>query len=329
MLDQNDVKFFKLAVGSERIKKESPNEIVARCPVCGDSKKSENKARLHLYSACGTSFVNCFNGDCPAHNKNMFSFLKEFYPNLYDKYLDNFKRQSLFTILDDFKVDAIEPAKVKNSENVKLIYQNFSEYFQPLESYKPALDYFESRGFKYNKSMKLFYSNTVLKIGEKEHNLKNSIIIPLYNENFEWYGFYSRNISEKKFCTYMNPENNSYKVWNFFNVDKEKPVYIFEGIFDALSAIQSGLSNCIACLGAQLPDERLKELKEPVFCLDNDRTGLLNMLKYAKRGYKVLIHSETEKDCNEMLKAGKNVKDIILNNIYEGVLAQVKIKSLL
>ena len=30
-----------------------------------------------------------------------------------------------------------------------------------------------------------------------------------------------------------------------------------------------------------------------------------------------------------MLKAGKNVKDIILNNIYEGVLAQVKIKSLL
>ena len=259
----------------------------------------------------------------------MFSFLKEFYPNLYDKYLDNFKRQSLFTILDDFKVDTIEPAKVKNSENVKLIYQNFSEYFQPLESYKPALDYFESRGFKYNKSMKLFYSNTVLKIGEKEHNLKNSIIIPLYNENFEWYGFYSRNISEKKFCTYMNPENNSYKVWNFFNVDKEKPVYIFEGIFDALSAIQSGLSNCIACLGAQLPDERLKELKEPVFCLDNDRTGLLNMLKYTKRGYKVLIHSETEKDCNEMLKAGKNVKDIILNNIYEGVLAQVKIKSLL
>ena len=53
------------------------------------------------------------------------------------------------------------------------------------------------------------------------------------------------------------------------------------------------------------------------------------MLKYTKRGYKVLIHSETEKDCNEMLKAGKNVKDIILNNIYEGVLAQVKIKSLL
>ena len=28
MLDQNDVKFFKLAVGTERIKKESPNEIV-------------------------------------------------------------------------------------------------------------------------------------------------------------------------------------------------------------------------------------------------------------------------------------------------------------
>lgn len=332
MLDKNDVKFFKLAVGSERIKTENNNEIVARCPVCGDSRKSQNKARLHLYSACNTAFVNCFNGDCPVHNKNMFSFLKEFYPNLYDKYLDNYKRQSLFTLLDDFKVDPIltdKTDKRNNSKGVKLVYQDFSEYFKPLETVKSALNYFENRGFKYDKSMKLYYSDIVLKIGDKEHNLKNSIVIPLYNENFEWYGFYSRNISEKKFCTYMNPENNSYKVWNFFNVDKEKPVYIFEGIFDALSAIQSGLTNCIACLGAQLPDERLKELKDPVFCLDNDRTGLKNMLNYAKQGYKVLIHSESEKDCNEMLKSGKNVKDIILNNIYEGVLAQVKIKSLL
>ena len=53
------------------------------------------------------------------------------------------------------------------------------------------------------------------------------------------------------------------------------------------------------------------------------------MLKYSKQGYKVLIHSEPEKDCNEMLKAGKSAKDIILNNLYEGVLAQVKIKTIL
>ena len=44
VLTEDEVKFFKLAVGEDRIKKESPTEIVARCPVCGDSRKSQNKA---------------------------------------------------------------------------------------------------------------------------------------------------------------------------------------------------------------------------------------------------------------------------------------------
>jgi DNA primase len=81
------------------------------------------------------------------------------------------------------------------------------------------------------------------------------------------YGFYSRSIGTKMFCTYNNELNIGYKVWNWFNVDKTKTVYIFEGIFDGIS---SGLTNIIALMGAKLPDERLKELKDPVFCLDND-----------------------------------------------------------
>ena len=170
---------------------------------------------------------------------------------------------------------------------------------------------------------------TVLKIGDKEYNLKNSIIIPLYTPDFKWYGFYSRNISEKKFSSYINKENNSYKVWNFFNVDRSKPVYIFEGIFDALSAIECGLTNCIACMGATPPDARLREILEPVFCLDNDKTGLMNMKKYARKGFKVCLLNEPEKDCNEMLKNEKNVKEIILNNLYEGPLAEVKIAQML
>ena len=195
VLTEDEVKFFKLAVGEDRIKKESPTEIVARCPVCGDSRKSQNKARLHLYTANDATFVNCFNGDCPVHNKNMFSFLKQFYPNLYDKFIYNYKRKKLLSLNSDlFSKVKIEKESPKLPD---IVYQDFSEYFIPLEK-SPALQYFESRGFKYNTSMKLYYSNNVLKIGDKEYNLKNSIIIPLYTPDFKWYGFYSRNISEKK-----------------------------------------------------------------------------------------------------------------------------------
>ena len=49
MLDPVDIRYFKLAVGSN-VKYETPGDICVRCPICGDSKYSKNKARLHLYT---------------------------------------------------------------------------------------------------------------------------------------------------------------------------------------------------------------------------------------------------------------------------------------
>lgn len=46
MLDRIDVKYFKLAVGTEHIGKENNNDIAVRCPICGDSYK---KKILNVY----------------------------------------------------------------------------------------------------------------------------------------------------------------------------------------------------------------------------------------------------------------------------------------
>ena len=59
------------------------------------------------------------------------------------------------------------------------------------------------------------------------------------------YGFYSRSIENKLFYTYMNYKNICYKICNWFNINKELPVFIYESIFDAISG---GLSNSIALL---------------------------------------------------------------------------------
>ena len=37
MLDFTDIKFFKLAVGQDRIGHETEIDINAKCPICGDS----------------------------------------------------------------------------------------------------------------------------------------------------------------------------------------------------------------------------------------------------------------------------------------------------
>ena len=55
---------------------------------------------------------------------------------------------------------------------------------------------------------------------------------------------------------------------------------------------------------------RLGFFKDAVFCLDNDRTGIVNSLKYLKNGYKVVDWQNTCKDCNEMLNALRYLKTI-------------------
>ena len=134
-------------------------------------------------------------------------------------------------------------------------------------------------------------------------------------------------MTEHKFFTYIPAKNVGFKVWNLYNVDVNKSVYIFEGIFDALSAYHAGITNVVACCGATIPDNILKSFKDAVFCLDNDRTGIVNSLKYLKNGYKVVDWQNTCKDCNEMLNVGIDLKSEILNNTVSGILGIVKMQT--
>jgi DNA primase len=105
-------------------------------------------------------------------------------------------------------------------------------------------------------------------------------------------------------------------------------VFIYEGIFDAIAG---GLPNSIALMGAKMPEERLKELKYPVFVLDNDKTGMINSIDYARRGYQVYVQPDMykEKDMNDLLLSHPelDVQTMIQNNIYTGISAEVRLKS--
>jgi phage pi2 protein 07 len=328
MLDRNDIKFFKLAVGLSSIGKESDIDITARCPICGDSSKNKRIKRLHLYEKNGVTNLNCFNGDCACHNKTMYSFLKDFYPSLLEQYKrENFKNtmQKLANGETDDVFSSLKEAKKQKD----VIVQDLSPYLKDINESDDAIIYLRNRGIPYypNKRGKWYFGYQDLKIGETNYKITDSIVIPLYYEN-EMYGFYSRSIKDKTFCTYMHDANIGYKIWNWFNIDKNQPVYIFEGIFDAIS---SGLHNIIALMGAKIPDERLKELKNPVFCLDNDKTGLMNSLDYVKKGYSVYIQPDIykEKDMNELMLKNHvlSIPDLIYNNTFKGISAEVRIKN--
>lgn len=328
MLNNIDIKFFRLAIGNDSIGKETDVDISARCPICSSDERWKNTRRLHLYEKNGVTNVNCFTGDCICKNKTVYSFLRDHHPGLLGQYKrENFSNtlESLASGADVFANFKQEPTKII----ADITTHDLTPYLKPIEESNESIDYLEKRGFSYNEELfgKWYFGYQDLKIGETIYPITNSIIIPLYY-NKEMYGFYSRNIYKKDFYTYNPEQNIGFKVWNWFNIDKNKPVYIFEGIFDAMS---SGLTNIIALMGAKIPEDRLKELKKPVFVLDNDKSGFINSLEYANKGYDVYIQPNEyiEKDMNELKLNHPKIKpkSIIMNNIFTGIMAEVRIKS--
>jgi len=329
MLSNVDIRYFKDIVGYSNIGKESANDISARCPICGDSKKSKNKKRLHLYNKEGdTGHVNCFNGDCSCHNKTMYSFIRDFYPDKLPQYRTETFGLRMNDLKDSVTLKDSTLKDIAKEISKPVITHDLSPYMKHLKDSDEGLMYLRNRGISYRpqKYKKWYIGTQDLKIDDTLYKITDNIVIPLYYED-EMYGFYSRSIKDKEFITYMDDKNIGYKLWNFFNLDLNEPVYIFEGIFDAIS---SGKTNILATMGAKLTDDRLKEIKHPVFCLDNDRTGIMNMIEYCKKGYDVFVppNNLKEKDMNEMMlnHPELNMSEVISNNVYTGMMGITRLR---
>lgn len=335
MLDPIDIRYFKLAVGSNT-KYENSNDICIRCPICGDSKHSKNKARLHLYSKGDVTLVNCFN-ECSCRNKTVYSFLRDYYPSLLENYKqEKFKTKMSKISLDQYDligdldlsekdkpVEPVVPAEKDDPDVPKppvLFDLNF------FERSSKTVEYIESRGLEQSPSFGDFFIGKNITIDSKRFPIDDFLVIPFYYKD-KCYGFYSRSLKEHRFFTYIPEGNKDFKLWNYYNIDRAKPVYVFEGIFDAMSVYQSGITNVVACCGATPPDKLLEGL-DCVMCFDNDQTGKKNSLKYAKRGSKVLVYPNDlkYKDFNEMLLNNIDISNI-MSNIYSGIQAQVLICS--
>lgn len=332
MLKHVDIKYFKMAVGLDRIGKQTDVDISARCPSCSSAEKWKHSRRLHIYNKGEVTNVNCFSGDCDIHNKTMYSFLRDFFPALFDQYKRENFQHTLEGMANGETGDIFQQfttEKPQTQPKNEIVTQDLSPYMTLIEDSPECLEYVGNRGFTYveNQHGKWYFGHQDLKIGEIIYPINKSVIIPLYY-NQEMYGFYSRSIVKKSFYTYMNDVNFGFKVWNWFNIDKDQPCYIFEGIFDAKA---SGLTNIIALMGAKLPEERLKELKHPVFVLDNDTAGYHNSLAYAKRNMQVYVQPEEypEKDMNALMLKNPDVSTSLLvkNNLFVGISAEVRIKS--
>lgn len=326
-MDLIDRKYFKLAVGTPL--KDTLYDISLNCPLCGDTK-----GRLHMYqkSTMDAPLIRCFNEGCELENhQGMSRFLDvvdstlslRYKKEKFNKSIDSLKEgDSLNDILSSI---SDKPAPVKKEvlplDSSYKLPKLFTDMLDYAKDVPEAVEYIESRNLEVQDDW-LFSKDTFVNIFEKAYYVENFIFIPLWQNN-KLRGFYTRSINEKRFSTIIFP--NGEKYWVSHGFDPAKPCYIFEGILDAIS---SGLDNTCAMLSADLPDDFICELAEPIFCLDNDKTGVEKALKFNAKNFKTFVWPDIdEKDVNVLLKrlTKEEIRETILSNIYSGLTAKIKL----
>lgn len=362
MLDFVDIKYFKLAVPGPY--KESPLDIAVKCPICGDSKYKKSVKRLHLYEKQGITLVHCFNGDCELNTQmGLSNFLKIYKPELLLPYKsENFKfkinsvdssnnietknevetMKSCFDSSSNISNNTSTESKSRDSgtesksrdSGIESIESTNNEFkFINLTSVldtntSKQIEFLKSRGFNDDTINFLdFYNGTKsFNLNGVYYGIKDYLVIP-FSKDSNYYGFYARSLTEKRFINFTL--NQNYGVWNLFNVDLNKPVFIFEAILDALSFRQIYRTNQIIALNTSTIAKNVLDLiKYPFFCLDNDKVGIEKMIKYnsIQNSHFICYPNDlTQKDFNEMLQ--NNIKIELV--FKKGFNALLHLKSLL
>jgi len=315
-MDFVDVKYINLISSRlQKFKKVKNNLYNFRCPICGDSQKNKNKARGYLYQVKNNTNFKCHN--CGS-NISFNNFLKQLDPTVHKQYIfEKFKEGNTgknFTVEEpkfNFESPKFKPKLdlPKASENL-----NAKSYLEK-RKLNPDKFYYSEKFKEWTNSLQPIFDST-----EKD---EPRIIIPLFYQN-TLVGFQGRALgfSKVKYITIML-DDDAPKIYGLDEVKKDQTVYITEGPFDS-----TFISNAIALCGAD-GDVGKWGIRDAVWIYDNEprnREIHSRISRVIDSGEKVVIWPSTikDKDINEMILSGLNVKSVIELNTYSGLEAKLK-----
>lgn len=301
-----------------------------RCIICGDSFKNKSKARGYFFEFKSELRYKCHNCDASVA---FSSFLSKLDNNLYSQYLlekysegQPLKSNALTTIV------TFEEPKFKTSDE-KLI-DRLLDRVDTLPSDHEAVLFCKQRQIPENKYQFIYYIDNIKDIVQLNQDYKESIkgeepriVLPFFDTNGQLTGVTCRALRGEalRYIT-VKIKDQVPLIFGINEVIKSKIVYVVEGPIDSLF-----LDNAIAVAGTSLNKSRIIDVPNDslVYIYDNqprNKELCKIMERTIDQGHSIVIWPQniSEKDINEMIIGGKNVKKIIKDNTFNGLTAKAK-----
>ena len=330
-----DIKYLNLISHRfELFKRKDDNLWNVRCPICGDSQKKKTKMRGYFYRKENGLFYKCHNCDFGTNFGNMLEKLDTL---SYKEYvLERYSNgQSKFTshkkpVLPDFK------PKFKP----KSVIDSLMDRLDTLPYDHEAVKYCESRAIPKDTYDRLYYIDNIKNVIQLNDKYRESIrteeprlAIPFFDGDGKLLSVALRAIrGEALRYIIIKVHEDAPTVFGLDKIDVNEQITVVEGQLDSLF-----LDNAISVSGTSfskieslnLPKERLNI----VFDNQPKNTEICRLMKkYIDLQYSICIWPEdiNGKDINEMVLSGLTrqcVSDIIVNNTFKGLQAQMKLSS--
>ena len=317
-MDFVDIRFINLISNRlPKFKRVKPDLYNFRCPICGDSEKTKNKARGYLYRIKTNTNYKCHNCGISLSFNN---FLKQVDPALHKEYtLEKFKEGHTGKNFVA-KEPKFEFEKPKFKKTLKIGLPKAS-------SNQDAKKYLEDRKldpdkFYYTDKFKEWTNSKVHTFDDLTYDEPRIIIPLIYEDKFVGYQGRSLGPSKVKYITVML-DDDAPKIYGLDKVGRDAPVFVTEGPFDS-----TFIRNSIAMCGADADVDRWG-ISNPVYIYDNEprnREIVNRISKTIDRGYQVVIWPDhiNVKDINDMVMSGLDVQNLVESNIYSGLQAKLK-----
>jgi hypothetical protein len=310
--------------------KPTANGVQARCPSCGDSQKNQYKRRFGILKSPDGAYCHCFNCD---YSNTFSGFLKEFFPDLYSEYIKEIflEKGGQSQTQPKKTVSKTRLSKQKNAlfteSSADEVHEKKSGLLKSLKSDNKALVYIKSRKIRDSLLKEIFVTDdynqllSAVRYDTEKNKVPSDkrIVIPLTKKDKSFGGFIGRVITDPKFkdkdsLRYSKNTFSDEAIWIPKDIDTSKPIWVFEGFFDAAL-----FENSIAVLSSnlQLARDFFPE-SELVYFPDNepDKTEIMTKLKRlikkdTKAKFFIPNKELSSKDIShEVVDVGRDIDDV-------------------